>query len=251
MSKLVAKIGDIEITQDDVVKFIEEIGPQVAMQFQSEDGIKAIVKEMVNQELLLLDAKKNKLDQDEEFTRVLEETKDSLLKNYAFTKVIGNLEVSEDEIKKVFEENKNIFAKDTIDASHILVDSKEKAEKIKKEIEEGKAFEDAAREYSTCPSKDAGGALGEFGRGQMVKEFEEAAFALEEKQISKPVQTQFGYHIIRLNKKNSKAETELKDVYNEVRAEALRLKQQQAYLDKIDELNKEYKPEIVDDNLYK
>ena len=48
MSKLVAKIGDKEITQDDVVKFIEEIGPQVAMQFQSEDGIKAIIKEMVN-----------------------------------------------------------------------------------------------------------------------------------------------------------------------------------------------------------
>ncbi|MDO5027967.1 MAG: peptidylprolyl isomerase [Bacillota bacterium] len=249
MSKTVAKIKDMEITQDDVVKFIEEIGPQVALQFQSEDGIKTIIKEMVNQELLLLDAKANNLDQEEEFKQVLEQTKETLLKNYAFTKVIGKVEVSDQEIQKVFEENKDLFAKDTIDASHILVASEEKAQEIKKEIQAGKAFEEAAKEYSTCPSKEAGGSLGEFGRGQMVKEFEEAAYALEEGQISDPVQTQFGYHLIRLNKKNSKDSTELKDVYMEVRAEALRLKQQQVYLEKIDQLNEVYKPEIIEENL--
>ena len=85
-------------------------------------------------------------------------------------------------------------------ASHILVDTKDEAEKIKDDIESGKiSFEDAAAKYSKCPSgRRSGGDLGGFGRGQMVKPFEDAAFSAPVGEITEPVQTQFGYHLIKV-----------------------------------------------------
>ena len=88
MTKVVAKVADKEIKESDVLQFIEEIGPQVAMQFQSAEGIKTIIQEMINQEILLLDAKENKLNEEEEFKVVLDHTVDNLLKNYAFSKIL-------------------------------------------------------------------------------------------------------------------------------------------------------------------
>ena len=81
--------------------------------------------------------------------------------------------------------------------SHILVKDKALADKIYKEVKEGGNFASLARKYSTCPSKEKGGDLGWFGPGQMVKEFEEATKRLGYGAISKPVRTQFGYHIIK------------------------------------------------------
>ncbi len=93
---------------------------------------------------------------------------------------------------------------DEVRASHILRStngrSKEDALKeindIKAEIEQGSDFADLAREHSDCPSGRRGGDLGEFGRGAMVPEFEEAAFSLEVDEVSDAVETDFGYHLI-------------------------------------------------------
>lgn len=84
-----------------------------------------------------------------------------------------------------------------VKASHILVEKHSQALRVLEELEEGTAFNDLARKYSTCPSKKRGGDLGFFGRGKMVKEFERAAFALKIGAVSQPVKTQFGYHIIK------------------------------------------------------
>ncbi len=84
-------------------------------------------------------------------------------------------------------------------AEHILVTSKTQAEDIKSQIESGKiTFEEAAKKYSSCPSKANGGDLGYFGRGMMVKEFENAAFDGEKGKVTDPVQTQFGWHLIKV-----------------------------------------------------
>jgi len=82
-------------------------------------------------------------------------------------------------------------------ASHILVDKHSQALRVLEELNEGKGFDELARRYSTCPSGKRGGDLGFFGRRQMVREFENAAFALEVGGVSQPVRTQFGYHIIK------------------------------------------------------
>ncbi len=85
-----------------------------------------------------------------------------------------------------------------VNASHILVKTDTEAGSLLFDIKRGTiSFEEAARKHSLCPSGKNGGSLGWFGRGQMVKEFEEAAFALKKGEYSKPVKTSFGWHIIR------------------------------------------------------
>ncbi|MCJ8278190.1 MAG: peptidylprolyl isomerase [Bdellovibrionales bacterium] len=88
----------------------------------------------------------------------------------------------------------------TIQAKHILVEQAFEAEDLIKKLSEGSTFEELAQKFSKCPSGQNGGDLGEFGRGQMVKPFEDAAFALDVDQVSEPVQTQFGYHLIQRTK---------------------------------------------------
>jgi parvulin-like peptidyl-prolyl isomerase len=84
-----------------------------------------------------------------------------------------------------------------IRASHILVEKQSQAIKVQEELKAGANFSELARKYSTCPSGKRGGDLGQFGRGQMVKEFEVVAFALRPGQVSEPVKTKFGYHLIK------------------------------------------------------
>ncbi len=82
-------------------------------------------------------------------------------------------------------------------ASHILVEKQSQALKVLEELNAGKDFKELARKYSTCPSRKKGGDLGLFGRGRMIHEFEKAVFALKVGEVSGPVKTQFGYHIIK------------------------------------------------------
>ena len=86
-------------------------------------------------------------------------------------------------------------------ASHILVKTEEEANNLLAELNEGANFGELAQAHSLCPSKRDGGDLGFFGRGMMVKPFEDAAFELEVGQTSAPVQTQFGWHLIQLTGK--------------------------------------------------
>ena len=88
-----------------------------------------------------------------------------------------------------------------VKASHLLVKTEEEALKLKEEIEAGKEFAQAAMEVSLCPSGQNGGDLGYFTKGQMVKEFEDAAFSMEIGEVSAPIRTQFGYHLIYLTDK--------------------------------------------------
>jgi len=85
-----------------------------------------------------------------------------------------------------------------VNAAHILVKTESEANVVLFDLQRGADFEKIAREKSLCPSGKKGGNLGWFGRGQMVKEFENAAFALKKGEISKPVKTQFGWHIIKV-----------------------------------------------------
>ena len=84
-----------------------------------------------------------------------------------------------------------------IHCAHILVKTEKEANKVLGRLKKGDKFSAIAKDVSLCPSKKRGGDLGTFGRGQMVKEFEKAAFALQKGQISPIVKTKFGYHIIR------------------------------------------------------
>ncbi len=84
-----------------------------------------------------------------------------------------------------------------IKARHILVKNEHEAQDLQKSLAGGKTFEQLAKDHSLCPSSAEGGDLGEFGKGMMVKSFEDAAFALNVGDVSGPVRTQFGYHLIQ------------------------------------------------------
>ena len=83
-------------------------------------------------------------------------------------------------------------------ARHILVETQEQCEEIKKEIEAGTDFVELAKEHSQCPSGQSGGDLGEFSPGQMVKEFDDVVFSADLEKVHGPIQTQFGYHLIEI-----------------------------------------------------
>ena len=129
---------------------------------------------------------------------------DLLLKSYIDTHFGKVTEEDEAQIKKYYEENKNMFKKDVqVEAAHILFDTKDvkKANEIREEILNGLDFAEAAKKYSKCPSGENGGNLGYFGKGQMVPEFEKAAFSAPLGVITEPVKTQFGYHLILVTDK--------------------------------------------------
>lgn len=87
-----------------------------------------------------------------------------------------------------------------VTASHILVNQEFEVKDLQKKLAEGVSFESLARDFSTCPSGKDGGNLGEFGKGMMVPAFEKAAFALMPGEVSEPVRTQFGFHLIKRTK---------------------------------------------------
>ncbi|NLC03877.1 MAG: peptidylprolyl isomerase [Tissierellia bacterium] len=242
--KIVAVVNGKEIFEQDVLKFLNDMGPQMAMQFQSEEGIQRVVDELVNQELLYLDAVDSKMSEEADYEELLELAKVNLLKNYAFNKLVGKETVSEEEIEKFYNDYKENFQRpEMLNASHILVDSEEKANDIVEEIKNGLSFEDAAMKYSSCPSKEQGGNLGEFGKGQMVPEFENAAFDMDEGEISGPVKSQFGYHIIKLNEKLPESLSTMEEVHEEIKNQIVRMKQQDKYMNKVNELTEKYKVE--------
>lgn len=87
-------------------------------------------------------------------------------------------------------------------ARHILVDTEEQCQELKKQIESGTDFAEVAKQHSKCPSSRKGGELGEFQPGQMVKEFDEVVFSAELNQVHGPVKTQFGYHLLEITSRS-------------------------------------------------
>ena len=240
-NKVLASVNGKEITQDIVMKFLNDLGPQTAMQFQSPEGMKKVVDELINQEVLYLDAIEKNLGEEEEFKVELERLKEGLIKQYAVNKLLSGITVEDEEVKKFYQENKEQFKNpESARASHILVDSEEKAKEALNDIENGMSFEDAAKKYSSCPSKDQSGDLGEFTRGKMIPEFEEAAFAMEVDTISQPVKTQFGYHVIKLVEKKQESQSSFEEVKEQISQQLIAMNQQQAYLNKTNELRENY-----------
>ncbi len=236
-SKILAKVDTMVITEADVDATIAALG-QRGESYNNPQGRKAVLEQLINKNLMLCEAKKNLYEYDPKFKAELAKIKDEMLANFAIEKAISSIKVTEEEAMKFYEEHKaELVGGETVDASHILVDSEEKANEILASINEGKVtFEDAAKEYSSCPSKERGGNLGEFGKGQMVPEFDNAVFAMEAGEIKGPVQTQFGYHLIKLNKKNEAKEIPFEDIKPQLMQKVLSDKQQAAYASKLNQL---------------
>lgn len=240
--KILAKVGDKEISNLDIDSAIQGLDPYQAQQFQTEEGRKYVLEDLINQELLYMYAKDNKIDQDEAFRKEMSEIEKNVLKQYVINQILTSVQVTDDEKHEFYEANKASFSNpETANAKHILVDTEEKANEVLAQIKAGEiSFEDAARAHSTCPSKDQGGDLGTFGRGQMVPEFEDATFAMEVGDISEPVKTQFGYHIIKLEAKNEPSIPSYDEIADKVEKTLMFQKQGEVYKNKLDEVKAKF-----------
>lgn len=237
-NKLLAEVNGKKIYRNDVISFMQNI--EGGARFQNEEGIKVLTDEMVNQEIVLADAYKNKLDNDEEFKNELNLVKENMLKNYAMHKIFESVNPTEDDLKAYYEANKElIIPQKTYTASHILVDDEQKANDIYDEIDNGLDFKEAAKKYSKDPSAASGGSLGTFPKGVMVKEFQDGLDSLEVGEISKPVKSQFGYHLIKLEDVNSAEDKPFEEVRDQVYQTYLMVKRQEKYLEKLNEISKD------------
>lgn len=254
--KTVAIVDGEKISKDDYKSELSFYASMLASQQQLKNSI---VTMMVQDKLIANDIKKNDIKVDDkevedalmqsvqnfggqenfdktldDYNMELDKFKETLKKDLMYKKhrewFDENNKVTDDEIKKYFEDNKDEFAK--VDASHILVEDEQTANDIKSRLDNGEDFASLAKEYSKdTASAQNGGALGAFAKGQMVKEFEDAAFSMKEGEISAPVKSQFGYHIIKVNS--------IKDSFEDSKDEITKKIKDQKYADYIKKLHEE------------
>lgn len=243
--KILAIVNGNELTEGDLEYTISKFPPERRRMFSTEAGKKQLLDQMVSFELIYLYGKENNLDKEESYLASLKNAEKEILTQVAINNVLKDAEVTEEEANKYYNEHIDEFKKGALTtAKHILVDSEEKALNIKKEIDGGLSFEDAAKKYSSCPSKERGGDLGEFPRGSMVKEFEDSAFSLPIGSVSSPVKTQFGYHLILVTERKDENVPDFQEVKGTIHNNLLQQKQSQVYFDKIEELKRIYNVEM-------
>lgn len=247
-NKILATVGGSPITANEVDEFLATLG-QRAANYNNPQGRAMILNQLIDSKLLLLDAKRNLFEAEPEFRAQLTKLRENLLANYAAEKAIaGAKRVTDDDVAKYYNENQSKFESGAVvNASHILVDSEELALELYSKINSGEiSFEDAAKENSSCPSKANGGSLGDFTKGQMVPEFDEAVFSMEVGEITKtPVKTQFGYHLIKLNSKEESKTAALSEVKDAIKEHLENENQRAAYDSKINQLKIMYPVDIM------
>jgi peptidyl-prolyl cis-trans isomerase C len=247
-NKILANVGGIAITNKDIDEFLTGLGQRGAG-YNTPDGRRAVLNQLVANKLLLLEARKNLYETEADFKAQLAKFKENLLTSYAMEKALSAVTVSDKDVEDFYNNNTERFmGEETVSASHILVATEEEAREIYARIEKGESsFEEEALAHSTCPSKANGGNLGEFGKGQMVPEFDVAVFSMQVGEItSEPVKTQFGYHLIKLNEKNEAKVTPLDEIREELKGVLLDEKKQKAYESKINQLQILFPVDYVD-----
>ena len=245
-NKVLAIVNGKEITENDVKANISRFPKERQSQFYNEEGRKQFLDQMISFELIYNEGLKNGIEKDEQYLIQLEIAKKELLTQASINKLLSEVSVSDSEIEDYYNSNKDMFISPIkVTAKHILVSSKEKANEIRTEIQSGKSFEEAAKEYSSCPSKAEGGSLGSFSKGQMVPEFEEVAFNLELGVVSEPVKTQFGFHLIKVEDKEESNSKSFDEVKERIRNNILQERQNFKFISNTENLKKKYKVEIL------
>ena len=217
--KVIANIDGYKLTEDKFNLLIQSLPANAKQQYQGEEGKKKLLDQLVVQKLLVEEAKKLGLDKKPEYLVKKEMDEDSLLLEQYYKYLFDNYKPDDKALKDFYNSHPELFApQEEFEAYHILVtpqkdqkvfntkksDAKNEAEALKKLkmiqrlLKKGVPFEKVAKEYSEGPSAPRGGYLGKFNLGRMIPEFENALKKMKPGEISEPVKTRFGYHIIYL-----------------------------------------------------
>ncbi|OPL10422.1 MAG: hypothetical protein AVO34_03535 [Firmicutes bacterium ML8_F2] len=233
-TEAVAVVNGEEITRDELFETMYSLSGTEALD-------ELITRELIEQEAATKEIIVSNEDIDAEIKSIVDEnfngseeelqsvleyygiTMDSLRNDARLNLLIGKLaeqriDTSEEKARQFFENNSDLFDQpEEIEARHILVETEEEAVEVTARLNEGEDFAALAQEYSIDQSnKDEGGYLGYFGRGEMVEQFEIAAFNLGVGEISEPVATEFGYHIVEILDRHEEEKAVYEEVSNEV-----------------------------------
>ena len=237
-----AVVAGEKITEKELNAFLQTVPEQQRAYISNPQFREQALEQLIALHLFAKDGEDMKLYETEEFQSVIANARKDILAQMAMREAMKDVTVAEEELKAYYDANGDRFKKgETVNAKHILVDNEEKCNEILKAIQSGEiVFEVAAQQNSTCPSGQKGGDLGVFGKGQMVKEFEEAAFAAEIGAVVGPVKTQFGYHLIKVEAKNEAGVTPFEEVKESIRRTLISQKQNAAYAEKVNALKEKY-----------
>ncbi|MCB1508206.1 MAG: peptidylprolyl isomerase [Hyphomicrobiaceae bacterium] len=202
---VVAKVGDIEITEEAIQMAYQDFGQQLQNVPEGERR-RVVVDALVDMYLLARAGEEAGLGEREDFARRMAFLRARQLRTSYLIENVASA-VNEEAVRAAYDEAVSSFTpQPEVRARHILVETREAAEEIIGLLEDGGDFVEIARERSTGPSGPQGGDLGWFGRGRMVEAFEEAAFTLEAGEYTRePVETRFGWHVILVEEKRESA----------------------------------------------
>ncbi|MFQ5840726.1 MAG: peptidylprolyl isomerase, partial [Candidatus Methylomirabilales bacterium] len=234
---VVARVNNRTITRQDFEQELERLSPQqqAAARRRPAEFLQAIVRE----EVLYQQAVREGLDRD---TRVLARLhavkRNIVIQALVSRKIIEPTQVTAEEVKAYYDGHLTDFSSETVTASHILVDTEAEAHAILKELQAGTPFEDLAKAKSLDrKSAVQGGKLGRLARGQTVPEFEQVAFALKIGQLSQPVKSNYGFHIIKVSDHQVTRQA-FDEVKTQIENQLLRERRQSAFTQYMDALEK-------------
>ena len=249
--KVLAKVADREIREKDIDQVIRMMGPQGAMMYDNPQGRKAVLDELVSMHLFALKGAEEKLDQTPEFKAALETFRNQSLARAAIDASLKDVTASDEDAKKFYDEHPDQFTQpERVHVRHILISddvtSADAIAKVQADLRAGASFDEVAKSRSLCPSAAQGGDLGEVSKGQMVPEFEAAAFALKNPgDLSEPVKTRFGWHIIRLEGRTPSSLEPFDNVKPQLLQYLTNEKRNEAFKNEVEGLKKTYKVEIL------
>ena len=243
--KIIAKVGDVTITQRELGFAESDLQKQFA---QLPEGLRraAILNALIDIRVMAKAAETSGIADDVNFKSRVAFLRDRALHNAYFQKNAVET-ITDADIKARYDKEIASTKPETeVDARHILVKTEDEAKAIIKELDDGKDFAELAKAKSTGPSGKNGGTLGFFRKGQMVPEFEKAAFALKKGEYTKDaVKTQFGWHIILKNDERNVAPPTLEQATDQIRKILLREK----YISLVSQSRNKFKVEVLDKDL--
>ncbi|MEE4238216.1 MAG: peptidylprolyl isomerase [Anderseniella sp.] len=244
--KVIAKVNGYNITVKEVELASDDLRPQLE-QIPANLRFAFVVEYLIERHLLAQEALKFNITESEEYKQRLKFYQAKALRDAYFTNNIAST-VTEEQVREAYEkEAAKVPTEKRARARHILVNSEDDAKAVVERLKAGEKFEDVARQVSLDGSRDYGGDLGFFTEGEMVPEFSKAVFALEKGQVSGPVKTDFGWHVIKLEDLQEGGAQPFDRVKEPIRLVMLR----KAVQDKVVELRVAGKIEVLDEDLKK
>ncbi len=245
-AKVLAEVNGVAITSDDFDREVKSLPEYLRAMAETPQIHKELIDTLVMRELVLQQAKKDGVDKSKEVEdKLVDIRKRIVVDTYLKKKIEADAKVSDDEMKKFYEQNLDKFkGGEQVRASHILVKSEEEAKAVQAQLKGGAKFEDVAKAKSVDSSAAKGGDLGWFAKGSMVPVFEQTAFSLKDGETSGIVKSEFGYHIIKVTGKRAAGTRSFDEVKDQIKASMLPQKQQQAFMKLREDLKKGAKIDI-------